>query len=119
MNKTYNMQEVLAYFYNEILLKINSNMPDIIKRNKKYIEEHQDDIELFNNFINNTCNEIEHNPNITNGEKEYEIMIRKGITDPFQLFDLTPIAYFIKDIEFAEIYIKNEDGTLKKYQQTR
>lgn len=114
MNKTYNMQEVLVYFYNEILLKINPNMPDIIQKNKKYIEEHQDDIELFNNFINNTCNKIEQNSNITNREKEYEIKIRKSITDPFQLFDLTPIAYFIKDIKFAEVYLKNEDGTLKK-----
>ena len=112
MNKTYNMQEILTYIYNEIILNDNPKSYATIQKGKKYIAEHQDEVEAGKEIIKREKTEVD-SLNITDSEKEYYEFNYNRYYDPNQIYDLVPLATFLNKIDFNSMYVKNSDGNIK------
>lgn len=113
MEKNYTMEEILKLFYDQVLIKNNPNIPEIIDKNQEFVNKHQEIVAIEKQNYATANSGLDSLPNFTANEKEYIKAIRNSAFDYNQVFDLIPIAAYLKGIDISRVYIKNEDGTLK------
>ena len=113
MEKNYTMEEILKLFYEQILIKNNPNIPEIIDKGQEFVNEHQEIVAIEKQNYATANSRLDSLPNFTANEKEYIKALRNSAFDYNQIFDLAPIAAYIKGIDISGVYVKNEDGTLK------
>lgn len=113
MEKNYSMEEILKLFYDQVLIKNNPNIPEIIDRGQEFINEHPEFVANEKQNYANANSRLDSLPNFTANEKEYIKAIRNSVFDYNQIFDLAPIATYLKGIDISGVYVKNEDGTLR------
>lgn len=113
MEKNYSMEEILKLFYEQVLLKNNPNITEIIDKNSEFISNHQKEIDGIKQYFAREEEKVDSLSTFTANEKEHIKGIRNSMYDYNQVFDLIPIAAYLKGIDISRVYIKNEDGTLK------
>ena len=113
MEKNYSMEEILKLFYEQVLLKNNPNITEIIDKNSEFISNHQKEIDSTKQYFARAEEKVDSLSTYTANEKEHIKGIRNSMYDYNQVFDLVPIAAYLKGIVISRVYIKNEDGTLK------